>query len=84
MTQAQRSPAHQMALVARALPRAVPIAIPATQPRPITDRSRRIMAAVRAWLLAPAVKPRPQQEYHRPHRLDFIEDAAMGREMLRL
>ncbi|MCV7161755.1 hypothetical protein [Mycolicibacterium brisbanense] len=84
MTQAQRSPAHQMAVVARALPRAVPIAIPATRPHPITDRSRRIMAAVRAWLLAPALIAKPQPEYHRPHRLDFIEDAAMGREMLRL
>jgi hypothetical protein len=73
-----------MALVARALPRAVPIAIPAVKPRPFSDRSRRIMAAVRAWLLAPAVKPRPPRQYHRPHRLDFIEDAAMGREMSRL
>ncbi|ART72798.1 hypothetical protein BTO20_33355 [Mycobacterium dioxanotrophicus] len=73
-----------MALVARALPRAVPVAIPAIRPRPTTGRHHRIIAAVRAWLLAPAFTPRPPQEYHRPHRLDFIEDAAMGREMLRL
>lgn len=75
-----------MALVARALPRAVPIAIPArpAKPRPITDKARRTMAAMRAWLLAPALQPRPRREYHPPRRLDFIEDAAMGREMLRL
>jgi hypothetical protein len=75
-----------MALVARALPRAVPIAIPArpAKPRQRTDKAHRTMAAVRAWLLAPAVQPRPQREYHAPHRLDFIEEAAMGREMLRL
>jgi hypothetical protein len=73
-----------MAFVARALPRAVPIAIPATRPRPTTDKRHRIMAAVRAWLLAPALQPRPHRECHRPHRLDFIEDAAMSREMLRL
>ncbi|ORA32688.1 hypothetical protein BST13_22040 [Mycobacterium aquaticum] len=73
-----------MALVARALPRTVPVAIPATKPRRFPGTVRRTMAAVRAWLLAPALTPRPPQEYHRPHRLDFIEDAAMGREMLRL
>lgn len=73
-----------MAFVARALPRAVPIAIPAAKPHQITDTVRRTMAAIGTWLLAPALRPRPQREYHRPHRLDFIEDAAMGREMLRL
>lgn len=72
-----------MAFVARALPRAVPIAIPAAKPRRVADQFRRIMAAVRTWLLAPALRPSPQQEYHRRHRLDFIEDAAMAREMLR-
>lgn len=73
-----------MAFVARALPRAVPIAIPAAKPHQITDTFRRIMAAIRAWLLAPALRPRPERAYHPPHRLDFIEDAAMAREMLRL
>jgi hypothetical protein len=81
MTQAHRLPAHQLALVARALPRAVPIVISApAKSRPhIGDATHRALAAIRAWLLA-----RPQRVYHAPHHLDFIEDAAMGREMLRL
>lgn len=75
-----------MAVVARALPRAVPIVIPAQPAKPgqITEKARRTMAAIRAWLLAPALQPRPEREYRPPHRLDFIEDAAMAREMLRL
>jgi hypothetical protein len=53
-------------------------------PLPRTKPTRRVIAALRAMVLSSSRNARPAPRHYPPRRDEFLEEAAMAREMRRL
>jgi len=56
----------------------------AAVPLPRTKPARRVIAALRGMFLSSSEEARPAPRHYPPRRDEFLEDAAMAREMRRL
>lgn len=98
MIESSASPAHSRAVVeapAHAVEAASPPAVVITEhevvfsttaavPLPHTRPTRGVIAALRAMLLNSTADARPEGRHYPPRRDEFLEHAAMAREMRRL